>query len=79
MELDDAVCEGKKSKVFAYAYVFARVPFGAALADEDTASCDELTCRCFDAEALRVRVAAVSGRTLTFLMCHFSTFTQLRF
>ena len=43
---------------------------GAALADKNVASENELSVRSLDTEALGLRVSAVLGRTNTFFMCH---------
>lgn len=70
MVIDNTIGEGKKGVVTTHSYVFARVPFRSTLSDEDGASCDELSHGCFDAEALRARITAVTSGALSFLMCH---------
>src|SRR5690242_21366167 len=47
-----------------------RVEVGAALADEDRAGRDDLAAEALDAEALGVRVTAVTGRACALLVCH---------
>src|ERR1700751_4265504 len=66
---DDAAGDfGEERVVFAAAYIEAGFHAGAALADDDGAAGDDLSAECFEAEALRVRVAAVSGCALSFFM-----------
>ncbi len=54
-----AVDFGEEGVVAAAAYVLAGFERCSALTDDDGASGDELAAECFDAEALRVGVAAV--------------------
>jgi len=70
-EEDGAVGEGKEGKVAADADVFAGLEGRAALANDDGTGRYFLTAADFDTEVLRVAVAAVAGRTLSFFMCHF--------
>ncbi len=51
-ELDHAVLECEEGVVLAAANVFARVEFGAALANDDVASQNELTAVALDAQSL---------------------------
>src|SRR5690606_24397575 len=48
----------------------ARMPLGAALADDDIAGNDRLAAELLDAEAAARRVTTVAGRTACFLVCH---------
>jgi len=58
---------GKERVVLAAADVIARLDPGAALADQDRPAGDQLSAEPLDAEALRLRVAPVSGTAQTFL------------
>src|SRR5438105_857509 len=60
----------EKGVVLAAANVIAREEPRSALPDQDRAPADELTREPLDAQPLRVRIAAVSGRSLTLLVCH---------
>jgi hypothetical protein len=51
-ELNHAVLECEQGVILAAADVFARVEFGAALANDDVASQDELTAVALDAQSL---------------------------
>ena len=70
LKRNDPVHESENRIVFAESYVFAWVPFRSRLAHDDAAGCYELSHGRLDAEALRIRIASVAGRTLSFLMCH---------
>jgi hypothetical protein len=59
LEFDVAGDEREERVVFALADVFAGLMLGAALADENRASVDELAAEALYAEPLSVRVAAV--------------------
>ena len=54
---------GEERIVFADAYVLAGLDLGAALANDDRAAGNQLTCKYLYAEPLRIRVAAVLGTT----------------
>src|SRR5690348_15087516 len=56
--------------VIAHADAVARVPFGAALADDDVAGNHALAAGLLDAEAPARWIAAVARGTTGFLMCH---------
>src|SRR5262245_40405045 len=61
---------GEDRVVLAEAGVEARAEAAPPLADDDRAAGDEVAVVGLDAEALRVRVAAVAGAALSFFMCH---------
>src|SRR5262245_9912833 len=61
---------GKEGVVLASAHVDAWEELGAALAHEDRPARNVLAAERLHAQALGVRVAAVAGRALTFLVCH---------
>jgi hypothetical protein len=61
LELDAAADFGEEGIVFASAYVQAGLYAGAALADDDGASGDDLSSECLKAEPLGIRIAAVTG------------------
>ena len=69
-ELHFAGLKREQSIVLADAHVKARVVVGAALAYQNFTSVNQLTAETLDAQALRVRITTVVGRTETFLMCH---------
>src|SRR3954451_12446168 len=56
----------------------ARAEARPALADDDHAGLHGLAVEQLDAEALRIRVAAVPGRAKTFLVCHLLLLRCLR-
>lgn len=60
-EFDNASENGVKSVVFAALNVFARVHFGAALADKHFAGVHSLAVADFGPEVLRIGIAAQSG------------------
>ena len=68
-ELDRTRTQGEQGVVLATANAVARVEVGAALTNEDLTSVDQLAAVALHAEALRVRVAAVTGGTKALLMC----------
>src|SRR5262245_29465847 len=49
----------------------------AALADDDAAGCDDLPAVALDAEALRLRIAAVARAAACLFVCHGSSFRVL--
>jgi hypothetical protein len=69
-ELDDAFADGEDRVVAAEVGARAGAEAGAALADDDHAGLDLLAREDLDAEALRVRVAAVAGGAEAFLVSH---------
>src|SRR5262245_49571093 len=72
--LDLAFAEREQRVVVADADALARVPFGAALTDDDVASKNALAARLLDAEAPSDRVAPVARGAACFLMCHVGLF-----
>ena len=58
--------EGEERMILAHADTEAGIELRAALTDQHVARNHELTAKALDAEALRVRVAAVAGRAGTF-------------
>ena len=56
--------------VAAHADILARVPLRAVLAAEDAAGLGELAAEEFDSQHLRIRVAAVAARSLSFFVSH---------
>src|SRR5215212_6109408 len=70
VELHDAVDLGEERVVAADADVHAGLELRAALADENRSTGHELTGEALDAQHLRLRVAAVARRALSFLMSH---------
>ena len=65
-----AVHKGEDGVVAAHAHALAGVPFGAALADDDVASDNDLSTEFLHAKTLAARVASIAYGTLTFLMSH---------
>ena len=70
LKLYGAVDEREQGVITCALYVLAGQELGAALTDDDRACGDGLTTPALDAAVLRVRVATVARRALTFLMCH---------
>ena len=70
IEADVPVGKGEEGVVAAHADVVTGVEFGAALADEDGASENELAAEALHAKTLAMTVAAVACRSLSFFMCH---------
>src|SRR5262245_29818077 len=66
----NAFDQSEERVVLASADITARAEFGAALPDQDASRRDFLAAESLDATHLRVRVAPVARRALTFLMCH---------
>lgn len=58
-ELNDTIGSGEKSVIFGFHDVFARIKFGAALADKDVAGHDRLAPKTFDAESLGIRISDI--------------------
>ena len=56
--------------VFANAYVFTRIVYGAALANQNIARFGNLTAEKFHAETLAFGFPTVLGATDSFLVCH---------
>ena len=69
-ELDSTVYESVKGVVLTHADVAARVVDGATLTDDDVAGLHGLFTEFLDTKTLALRLAAVLGTGLTFLMCH---------
>ena len=61
---------GEERVVAAHAHIHAGVHPGAALTHDDGARGDDLAAEAFDAEALRLRIAAVAGAAACFFVCH---------
>src|SRR5580658_6758712 len=61
---------GKQRVVGANAHVDARLYAGAALADNDGSTGNQLAGKRLHAQPLRIRVASICGAASTFLMCH---------
>src|SRR6185437_2326731 len=76
LELHDAVDERVDRVVGPESDVAARVPLGAALADDDVARDHALATELLDATVLRVAVATVAGGSYALFMCH--VFLSLR-
>src|SRR3990170_341914 len=70
VELDFARDLRKQSVIPADADVLARVNPRAALSHENASRRNDLPTEAFDAEALGLRVATVSGASARFLVCH---------
>src|SRR5688572_21489947 len=70
LELHDAADLGEQGVVLAAPDVAAGEEAGAALAHDDRAALDGLAAERLDPEALRLGIAAVASRALTFLMSH---------
>src|SRR3954447_19857364 len=69
-EGDRARLQREQRVVAAAADAQARVEVGTALAHDDLAGLHDLAPEALDAEALRVRVAAVAGGRGALLVCH---------
>jgi hypothetical protein len=69
-ELDDAIDFGKNRIVLAHADVEAGVKFCPALTHDDRTGLGKLAAVKLYAAILRITVSSVSGRTLSFFMCH---------
>lgn len=70
IEINVALNESKNRVVVAHANIAAWMPFGADLSDENVAWEDEFATELLDATSLGVRITTVTGRTLTFFVCH---------
>ena len=70
LELHVPIDDGEDRVIAAEADVGARLPAGAALAEDDVAGDDGLAARLLDAEAPAFGIAAVAGRAASFFMCH---------
>src|SRR5262249_33824737 len=77
VERDHAVLEREQGVVLATTHVATGVEACPALPDDDAAGPDRLPAVHLDAQTLTVRFATVPTRTLTFLMCHISSSSQL--
>lgn len=69
-ELDLALGQSEQGVILATTHVLTGVDVGAALTDENLAGLHELTVETLGAEALTAGVAAVTGGTKTFFVCH---------
>src|SRR6266851_5261025 len=69
-KLDIAIDQRKQSVVTTYTDVVSRFDLGAALADDDAASGNQLPIVAFYTEHLGIAVPAIAGATHTFFMCH---------
>src|SRR5690606_13978984 len=70
LERHGAGNEGIDGMVDADTDARARMPFGAALADDDVARNYGFAAELLDAEASASRIATVAGGTACFLVCH---------
>jgi len=77
LEADDAVGRGKERVVATQADVLPGLPLRAVLPHDDGAAADDLATEALDTEALRLAVATVAARSLTFLVSHGSNNLQL--
>lgn len=66
-----AINQSKQRIVFTQTNVFARMMFGAALANNDIAGNGRLATEQLNTQAFADRITAVFGTTYTFLVCHF--------
>src|ERR1051325_2276700 len=71
LELHHAVDQRIDREVRAEADVATRMPFGAALADDDVAANDFLAADLFRAAVLRIAVTTVARRAYAFLVSHY--------
>ena len=69
-ELDLALGQSEQGVVLATTHVLTGVDVGAALTDENLAGLHELTVETLGAETLTAGVAAVTGGTKAFFVCH---------
>ncbi|CAH2600233.1 protein of unknown function [Rhodovastum atsumiense] len=72
LEGDVAVDQREDGVVAAEADIAARLPAGAALAEDDVACHHRLATGLLEAEAPAFRIAPVAGRTACLFMCHLS-------
>ena len=70
VETNNSVRESKEGKILAPSDVATRFHGAADLTNQDVAGSNNLAAEFLDAAALRLRVAAVLDRTLSFFMCH---------
>ena len=70
IESDGPVDEGKQREIIPLADIPARVKLVAYLPHEDIARADPLATKLLDAATLRVGVASVAARSLSFLVRH---------
>lgn len=76
-EVDATVTQSEQRVVLATTDVFAGMELRAALTNDDLARLDLLTGEHLHAQSFCVGIAAVTGRTETFLMCHVIPSLQL--
>src|SRR4029078_271385 len=79
LERNAAVDECKQRVVAAHAAVFARMPLGATLAQDDVAGRDLLAAEHLHPEALAGRIAPVARGSACFLVGHLETPSLLSF
>lgn len=65
-----AIDQCEQGVVIALANTLSRVKLRANLADEDVSGSNRLTTVLLDSATLRVGIATVTARSLTFLVCH---------
>jgi hypothetical protein len=65
-----AVYQSEQGVVFANANIGSGVELGAALANDDCASSDQLTAKRLHTEHLGLGIAPVSRRAAAFFLCH---------
>src|SRR5262245_50966691 len=70
IEPHDAIDQREERIIRTHANVAAGTELRAALADNNVPCNDPLAAEPLHAAPLRVRVATIAGRALTFLMCH---------
>jgi hypothetical protein len=71
LKFDRTVNEREQRIVTALADVVAGMDARAALAHDDAAGLHELPVKTFDAQVLRVAIAAIVSAAAAFFMCHF--------
>ena len=72
IEVHVAVYQCENRVVLAHANIAAWVPLGSDLTDQDVAWSHQLATKLLHAASLGVGIATVTGRSLTFFVCHFS-------
>ena len=74
--LNRTVAQGKQGVVLAAANVLTGMEMRAMLAHDNITRVHSLTCKLLAAQTLCVRIASVSSRSKTLLMCHVSSPTS---
>ena len=69
-ELYDAIDEGVNGVVSTDANIWTWVELSSSLAHDDSTWLDDFSAVLLNSKSLRVGIATVSRRTLTFFMCH---------